>query len=79
VDKARSLDKYLATNSQAIPFVSIMGRKDGKWSKCLCFLGKKMSTGWYGGLWSNIIIDAVINLISVVNGSQVLLQCVQLD
>jgi hypothetical protein len=38
-----------------------------------------MSTGWSGGLWSNIIIDGVINLISVVDGSQVLLQCVQLD
>jgi hypothetical protein len=29
-------------------------------------------------LWSNIIIDGGINLISVVDGSQVLLQCVQL-
>ena len=38
-----------------------------------------MSTGWAGGLWSNIIMDGVINLISVVHGSQVLLQCVQLD
>ena len=38
-----------------------------------------MSTGWSVGLWSNIIIDGVINLISVVDGSPVLLQCVQLD
>ena len=37
-----------------------------------------MSTGWSGGLWYNIIIGGVINLISVVDGSQVLLECVHL-
>jgi hypothetical protein len=37
-----------------------------------------MSTGWSRGLWYNIITVSVINLISVVDGSRGLLECVQL-